>query len=194
MSLNSKHHHFILHKPYGYLSQLVNNQLRRRNKRLLSELYDFPKGTMAIGRLDESSEGLLFLTTDGKVSEYIRSHHIDKEYYVQLDGIIDDHALIQLQKGVSISVLGRKYKTQPAKAFRVIEVDHLPIAERKIRDKRHGPTCWVSITVREGKFRQIRKMTASIGFPTLRLIRVRIGSVHLKLLSGQVEEVSAFKY
>jgi len=67
------HRHFIIHKPYGYLSQFVNNQTKRKNKKLLGELHDFPDGTMSIGRLDEDSEGLLFLTTDGKVSEQVEA-------------------------------------------------------------------------------------------------------------------------
>ena len=109
MPKNTNHQHFILHKPYGYLSQLVNNQIRRKNKKLLGELYDFPEGTMAIGRLDESSEGLLLLTTDGKVSEQIRSNKVEKEYYVQVDGIIDDIAIEKLQNGVEIGFDGGKY-------------------------------------------------------------------------------------
>lgn len=78
MVVKKQHHHFILHKPYGYLSQLVNNQNQRKNKRLLGELYDFPDGTMAIGRLDENSEGLLLLTTDGKISNTSEARRLKK--------------------------------------------------------------------------------------------------------------------
>lgn len=183
------HRHFILHKPYGYLSQLVNNQNRRKNKKLLGELYDFPEGTMAIGRLDETSEGLLFLTTDGKVSERVRGQKIDKEYYAQVDGIITDMAIKRLQMGVEIGIHGSKYLTKPCKVRRIGSVAHLPLAERHVRDDRHGPMSWVSITLREGKFRQVRKMTAAVGFPTLRLVRVRIGEIHLTNNSGTIEEV-----
>ena len=76
-----KHQHFILFKPYGYLSQFINNQTKRNNKKLLGELFPFPTGTMAIGRLDEPSEGLLLLTTDGMTSEYIRSCKVEKEHF-----------------------------------------------------------------------------------------------------------------
>lgn len=76
-----KHQHFVLYKPFGVLSQFVNNKTRK--KKLLGDLYPFPKGTMAIGRLDTSSEGLLFLTTDGAKSEEVRSKKIEKEYYVK---------------------------------------------------------------------------------------------------------------
>jgi len=192
MSKSTKHHHFILHKPYGYLSQLVNNQTRRKNKKLLGELLDFPEGTMAIGRLDETSEGLLLLTTNGKVSEHIRSQKVEKEYYVLVDGIIDDDAIEKLQNGVEIGFDGKKYKTKPCKAFHVFTVGHLPIADRKVRDERHGPKSWIGIVVTEGKFRQVRKMTAAVGFPTLRLIRVRIGNISLQIKVGKVKEVDGF--
>ncbi len=192
MSKDYLHRHFILHKPYGYLSQLINNQNRRKNKHLLGELYNFPKGIMVIGRLDETSEGLLFLTTDGKVSEYIRSRNIEKEYYVQVDGIITNDAISKLQKGVEIGFDGKKYITKPCKAHLVKTVDHLPLVNRKVRDERHGPKSWASITVTEGKFRQIRKMTAAVGFPTLRLVRVRIGNMHLTNKPGSVTEVDIF--
>ena len=192
MATTKTHRHFILHKPYGFLSQLINNQNRRKNKLLLGELHDFPEGTMAIGRLDETSEGLLLLTTDGKESEYIRSRKVEKEYYVQVDGIITQSAIEQLQEGVEISINGETYRTKPCKAQLVEDILHLPLANRHIRDERHGPKTWASITITEGKFRQIRKMTAAVGFPTLRLVRVRIGNIHLTNATGNVTEVEQF--
>ena len=185
------HQHFILHKPYGFLSQFIYEL--KRKKKLLGELYNFPEGTMAIGRLDEDSEGLLLLTTDGKVSEQIRSKKVDKEYYVQVDGIITLEAIEKLQNGVEIGFEGTKYTTKPCKAFLVSEIPNFGERAKKIRDERHGPTSWASITVNEGKFRQVRKMTAAVGFPTLRLVRIRIGNVHLnELIAGEVIEVSDF--
>jgi len=192
MTNTKTHQHFILHKPFGFLSQLINNQNRRKNKRLLGELYNFPAGTMAIGRLDETSEGLLLLTTDGKESAYIRSQNVEKEYYVQVDGIITETAIEHLQKGVEISINGEKYMTKPCKAYLVDAVTHLPFENRHVRDERHGPKSWASITLTEGKFRQVRKMTAAVGFPTLRLIRVRIGNIHLSNSAGNVTEVAKF--
>jgi 23S rRNA pseudouridine2457 synthase len=187
------HQHFILHKPYGYLSQFIYEL--KRKKKLLGELYDFPQGTMAIGRLDEDSEGLLLLTTDGKVSEQIRSKKVDKEYYVQVDGIITQEAVDQLKKGVEIGFNGTKYITKPCQSRLIDEIPNFGTRGKKIRDERHGPTSWASITVNEGKFRQVRKMTAAVGFPTLRLIRVRIGNVHLDhLQSGEVKEVIDFNF
>lgn len=185
------HRHFLLHKPYGFLSQFIYNL--KRNKKLLGELYDFPKGTMAIGRLDEDSEGLLLLTTDGKMSDFITSKKVDKEYYVQVDGIINDEAIDKIKRGVEIGFEGKKYITKPCEASIVNEIPNFGLRGKKIRDERHGPTSWATITVNEGKFRQIRKMTAAVGFPTLRLIRVRIGAVYLNnLKSGEVIEVENF--
>jgi 23S rRNA pseudouridine2457 synthase len=184
------HRHFIIHKPYGYLSQFTGE---KEKKKKLGELYDFPEGTMAIGRLDEDSEGLLLLTTDGKVSEQVRSKKIEKEYYAQVDGIITDEAIEQLKRGVEIGLRNEKYTTLPCAAFKLDADPGFPPRTRKIRDDRHGPTSWVSITLSEGKNRQVRKMTAAVGFPTLRLFRVRIGGIHLgDLEAGQVKEVEDF--
>ncbi|MDO6741256.1 MULTISPECIES: pseudouridine synthase [Polaribacter] len=186
-----KHRHFILHKPYGYLSQFINNQTKRK-KKLLGELHDFPEGTMAIGRLDFASEGLLLLTTDGKVSAEIRSNKYEKEYYVQVDGIITQKEMEQLKNGVEIGFEGKKYTTKPGKAF-LIDDPKFALRSQKIRDERHGPTSWVSVIITEGKFRQVRKMTAAVGFPTLRLIRVRIGEIKIdNLANGKVLEVDGF--
>ncbi|ALJ00510.1 pseudouridine synthase [Rufibacter tibetensis] len=185
------HRHFILHKPFGYLSQFIGNP---KNKKLLGDLYDFPAGTMAIGRLDQDSEGLLLLTTNGKMSEYVRGRKVEKEYYAQVDGIITPEAIVQLQKGgIEISHEKQPYFTLPCVATRLDPAPDSPERSRRVRDDRHGPTSWISITLTEGKNRQVRKMTAAVGFPTLRLIRVRIGSIILgNLAPGQVQEVEEF--
>lgn len=181
------HRHFILHKPYGTISQFVNPH--KRKKKLLGELFDFPEKTMAIGRLDVNSEGLLLLTTDGKVSEYVRSKKVEKEYYVQVDGEITQEAVTLLKTGVEIGFDGKKYITKPCEAS-LISAPNFKERTQKIRDERHGPTSWISITLTEGKFRQVRKMTAAVGYPTLRLVRIRIGSILLEGLDlGKVKEV-----
>lgn len=191
--MTEKHRHFIIFKPFGYLSQFINNQSKRTNKKLLGELHPFPLETMAIGRLDETSEGLLLLTTDGKMSEFIRSSKIEKEYYVQVDGIITNDAVEQLKNGVEIGFEGAKYQTKPCKASLIKNIPNFPKRSKKIRAERHGPTSWVSITLREGKFRQVRKMTAAVGFPTLRLVRVRIGNITVeKIEDATVIEVEKF--
>jgi 23S rRNA pseudouridine2457 synthase len=185
------HKHYIIFKPYGYLSQFTYNL--KRTKKLLGELYVFPEGTMAIGRLDEDSEGLLLLTTDGMMSEIVRSKKVEKEYYVQVDGLVHQEAIDQLKRGVEIGFKGTKYITLPCQA-RILESNpDFPVRGKKIRDERHGPTSWLSVTVTEGKFRQVRKMTSAVGFPTLRLVRVRVGNVHLdNLQPGEVKEVAEF--
>lgn len=178
------HQHFMLYKPYGYLCQFV---CELKKKKLVGSLYNFPEGTMAIGRLDEDSEGLLLLTTDGRMSEHIRSNKIEKEYFVQVDGLITDEAVKLLQNGVEIGIREVKYKTLPCIAFRLKAEPVFPPRSKKIRDDRHGPTSWVSITVTEGKFRQIRKMSAAVGYPTLRLVRVRIGNFKIGTMhAGEV--------
>jgi 23S rRNA pseudouridine2457 synthase len=148
---------------------------------------------MAIGRLDEESEGLLFLTTDGMMSETVRSKKIEKEYYAQVDGLITEKSLEKLRNGVEIGIRNVKYLTKSCKTFRLETAPDFPPRVRKIRDDRHGPTCWISITLTEGKERQVRKMAAAVGFPTLRLIRVRIGNIYLGTLEAcKVIEVESF--
>jgi len=190
MSELDTYRHFTMHKPYGYMTQFVYNN--KRKKKLLGELYEFPEGTMAIGRLDEHSEGLLFLTTNGKASALVRGRKIEKEYHVRVDGIITQTDIDRLKKGVEIGINGVKYQTLPCEASLLSNPDY-PERSRRVRDDRHGPTSWVSITIKEGKFRQVRKMTAAVGFPTLRLIRYRIGETTIEgLLSGEVKEVEQF--
>ena len=116
--------------------------------------------------------------------------NFEKEYYVQVDGLITTKAIDELRNGVGISVHGTPYITKPCKA-KIIEKPNLPQRGKKIRDERHGPTSWVSITLREGKFRQVRKMTAKVGFPTLRLVRYRVGSHTIEdMENGDVKQIT----
>jgi len=189
----TQHRNFILYKPVGYLSQFINNQSKRKNKKLLGALYDFPAGTMAIGRLDENSEGLLLLTTNGKTSALITSGKVEKEYLVEVDGTIDTKAVNQLKLGVGIAVKGKPYTTKPCQAQLVVSGEYADFTSQKNRHEKHGPTSWMTITVAEGKFRQIRKMTAVVGHPTLRLVRIRIGNIQLNnMKAGEVLEVDDF--
>jgi len=161
-----------------------------KNRKVLD---DFPEGIMAIGRLDEKSEGLLLLTTDGKMSDFVNSQKVEKEYYAQVDGDITEEAVAKLRAGVEIGFDGKKYQTKPCKAFKLDTIPDVPVAQQKIRDDRHGPTTWVSITLNEGKFRQVRKMTSAVGFPTLRLVRVRVGNLGINAMqAGDVIEHSTF--
>lgn len=188
-----KHRHFIMFKPYGYLSQFYSNSKQQEKKNFLGDLYNFPENAMAIGRLDEKSEGLLLITTDGKTSDFVNSQKVDKEYYALVNGDISEEALVKLRTGVEIGFDGKKYITKPCKVFKLDVIPELPERSKKIRDDRHGPTSWVSITLNEGKFRQVRKMTSAVDFPTLRLVRVRVGAISIdKMNAGAVIEVHNF--
>lgn len=168
------------------VSQFISNDDKQRRKRFLGELGDFVPESMAVGRLDEKSEGLLLITTNGKWSNQInKSNNVDKEYYVQVDGAIDDIAIESLQNGVAIGINGKKYLTKKCEVAILDEIPQLPETSQKIRDDRHGPTSWLRIILHEGKFRQIRKMTSAVGFPTLRLARVRIGNFTLEELNNE---------
>lgn len=182
------HKHCLLYKPYGYISQLSSNDERQlRKKKFLKDLPKVPTTMMPVGRLDEKSEGLLMLTTSGQLSNTINKAGIEKEYWVLVDGAITDAAINLLKEGVLIGIHGTKYETKPCKVERITETPKLPERSKKIRDERHGPVTWLSITITEGKFRQIRKMTSAVGFPTLRLVRVRIGNLTLgELQPGDV--------
>jgi len=186
------HRHFLIYKPFKMVSQFITNDRHQKNKRFLGELADFPKGCMAIGRLDETSEGLLIITTDGSLSHRINnSEAFDKEYYALVDGDMTLEAVQKLKEGVEISVNGKTYLTQPCQVNKLNLIPELPPTHQKIRDDRHGPTSWVSIILNEGKFRQVRKMTSAVGFPTLRLARARIATFSYKgMRCGEVKELS----
>ena len=120
---------------------------------------------------------------------------VEKEYYAQLDGEINEEAINFLGNGVEIGFGGKKYMTKPCEVKRLDELPNFPIRSKKIRDDRHGPTSWISITLKEGKFRQVRKMTSAVGFPTLRLIRVRVGKITLSNMKvGEVNDIDLEEY
>ncbi|MDB3977391.1 pseudouridine synthase [Flavobacteriaceae bacterium] len=173
---NTTHSYFKIFKPYGVVSQFTSNDKHAKNKTFLGALGDFPEGTMAIGRLDEPSEGLLLLTTNGAYSYHVNNSGIEKEYYAQVDGLIGLSEILKLQEGVYITSDNKPFLTKACKVSLLENTPVLPKRAKKIRDNRHGPTSWISITLTQGKFRQVRKMTSAVGFPTLRLVRVRIGS------------------
>ncbi|WP_047245338.1 pseudouridine synthase [Maribacter thermophilus] len=186
------HQHFKIYKPFGMLSQLTSGEERQlRKKKFLSELYQFPEGVMPIGRLDEKSEGLLLMTTNGKLTDYINNAGVEKEYLAQLDGVINDAAIQRLQKGVSIGLFGKKYKTKPCKVRIQKPPIGLPAPHSKLRIGVHRANSWVSIILTEGKFRQVRKMTAAVGFPTIRLVRIRIGDQSIDTMKeGEVIQLN----
>lgn len=185
-SLKSKpFKYFLAYKPYGMLTQFTDNSGRKT----LADLYDFPQDVYSVGRLDMDSEGLILLTNDKSITDLLLNPKFshEREYLVQVEGVPNKDDLKKLEKGVIIE--GRK--TLPAKA-KFLEIAPQFIEERipPIRERKNIPVSWISLALIEGKNRQVRKMTASIGFPTLRLIRFRIGKVQLNgLRPGQVREI-----
>lgn len=168
--------YIIFHKPYQVLSQFS----REGDKKTLQEFFPhLQKDIYPVGRLDFDSEGLLLLTNDKALNHRLLdpAYAHKRTYHVQVDGAINEEALNNIRKGVVIQVDGKPYKTKPAEV-------HLPenepeVAERDppVRYRKSIPTSWIALTLTEGKNRQVRRMTAAVGFPTLRLIRYSIGSV-----------------
>jgi len=164
--------YIILHKPYGVLSQFTPEI---EGQRTLAE-FDLPKDLYAAGRLDQDSEGLLLLTNDGLlIKRLLEPGKHERTYLVQVEGIPTKEALAQLEKGVVI----QRYHTLPAKVKLLGEEPKLPPREPPIRMRKNIPTSWFELTLTEGKNRQVRRMTAAVGYPTLRLIRLAIGGVTL---------------
>jgi len=151
------------------------------DKPTLADLnFKFPKDVYPVGRLDHDSEGMLLLTNDKKLNHYLlnpKNKHW-RTYWVQVDGAITTEAIEQLKKGVVINLKGNKHNTLPAKA-RIIEEPELPERIPAIRYRKEIPTSWIEISLIEGKNRQVRRMTAAVGFPTLRLVRAKIETLEI---------------
>ncbi len=182
-------------KPFGVLSSFTHEAQPGRADRAASDLppkrtlseFGLPKGVYAAGRLDYDSEGLLILSDDGALIHRLTDprYKLPKTYYVQVEGAPTEAALRQLRQGVTI----KGYRTLPCEA-RALDVEpDLPPRGKPVSP--HGPTAWLEIVLREGKKRQVRHMTAAVGLPTLRLVRVAIGPITIAGLSpGQWRDLS----
>lgn len=171
-------------KPYDVLPCFTDPEGRPT----LGDYIDVP-GVYAAGRLDRDSEGLLLLTSDGALAHYITDpqHHLPKVYLVQVERIPDALALGRLRKGVVVGGI----RTKPAQARLLSEPPQLPDRPVPIRFRKQVPTAWLELTLREGMNRQVRRMTAAVGHPTLRLVRVAIGPITLgNLLPGQWRDLT----
>ena len=152
-----------------------------KKKKCLGELgFEFPKDVYPLGRLDENSEGLLILTNDKTLNFKLLNPEFEHKriYLVQLQGIITNEALQQMEKGVEIALEAGTYLTKPCKVKAVKKPETLPPRGHPISDRL--PTSWIELTLTEGKFHQVRKMTAGVGFPCLRLIRIAIEDIRLE--------------
>ena len=159
----------------------------------LAALGDFPKEVYPVGRLDKDSEGLLLLTDDKALNHQLLNPRFghQRTYYVQVEGIPTSEALAQLQQGVTIQVDGMSYRTKPALVKLVDPAPILPERNPPIRYRASIPDCWLALTLIEGKNRQVRKMTAAVGFPTLRLVRFSMEKITLDGMEvGEVRELS----
>lgn len=164
------------HKPFDVLSQFTKELPIHRT---LAE-FDFPPQVYGIGRLDRDSEGLLLLSDDPRWTARLLDpqHGHERTYWAQVEGRVPEAALATLRGGVVM----KDYQAQPCQARSVTELDpneRLPPRDPPIRHRQNVPTSWLELTLREGKNRQVRKMTAAVGHPTLRLVRVRIGKLRL---------------
>lgn len=183
--MKASYRYFRFFKPYGFLSQFHSNDPKEvRKAKMLSHLPQLPEGLMPVGRLDKDSEGLLLLTDDGGFSNRINSTEVAKTYLVTVDGIIGQTQIDQLLKGVTLLYNGKPFLARALEATLIEKLpEYLPQANPRIRLDAHRKSSNLKLIVNTGKFRQIRKMTAAIGFPTLRLIRIQIGSLGLEGLS-----------
>lgn len=172
MAARQPKRYLLFNKPFNVLCQFTAEGLDRRT---LADYIDEP-GIYPAGRLDFDSEGLLLLTDDGALQHRLTDPRFQhpRTYLVQVEGEITDEALGQLAAGVQV----QDYVTRPAKVRVTAEPD-IPPRDPPVRFRKHIPTSWIELTLTEGRNRQVRRMTAAVGFPTLRLIRVAIGTLQI---------------
>lgn len=178
--------YFIIYKPYGVLSQFSGEG------QTLASLFHFPKEVYPVGRLDKDSEGLLLLTDDKWLNHHLLNPRFghQRSYLAQVEGFPDKESLRKLEKGVDINVDGKMYHTKPSIAKIPEQIPQLPERDPPIRYRKNVPDTWISLTLIEGKNRQVRKMTAAIGFPTLRLVRWSMEKITIEGFAvGEVREL-----
>ncbi|CAN5153553.1 pseudouridine synthase [soil metagenome] len=181
--------YFIIYKPYLVLSQFTSKE----EKQTLADFFTVPKNIYPVGRLDEDSEGLLVLTNDTILNHRLLNSSFvhEREYFVQVDGAITKEAIQQLEYGIEINVNGKPYQTKPCKVILFSDAPVLPQRNPPIRFRAAIPAPWIKMILTEGKNRQVRKMTAKVGFPTLRLVRNRIEMIELgNMQPGDIIELS----
>jgi len=184
------HRYLAFHKPFQVLSQFTHGQdARSPDRRTLADFIHVPD-VYPVGRLDFDSEGLMLLTNDGVWQQRLSHPKFEhpRTYWVQVEGEVNETALVPLRRGLKI----QDYQTRPAEAKLIADPKSLPAREPPIRYRKQIPTAWLEITLTEGRNRQVRRMTAAIGLPTLRLVRVAIGGLWLldSLVPGESRELT----
>ncbi|WP_276133101.1 pseudouridine synthase [Polluticoccus soli] len=182
-------HYYIFYKPFNVLSQFSPEG----EKSTLADFFkEIPKDIYPVGRLDYDSEGLLLLTNDKALTHRLLDPKFahQRTYWVQVEGEVTQQAIEQLSSGVLININGKQHKTKPAIAESIKGEPVVPERTPPIRFRKNIPTSWLSLTLTEGKNRQVRRMTAAVGFPTLRLIRYSIGRITIgELQPGQFKKL-----
>lgn len=168
----------LFHKPYNVLCQFTDDSAHAANRQTLGTFIPVPD-IYSVGRLDRDSEGLLLLTNDNQLKHYLCEPKFGhpRTYWVQVENIPDEAALQKLRDGVMVKGI----KTRPAIAHLLSSQPDIPPRNPPIRERKNIPTAWLELTLTEGRNRQVRRMTAAVGFPTLRLIRVAIGQAPQQL-------------
>lgn len=181
--------YFVVYKPYQVLSQFSSDG----SKKSLKDFFQVPSNAYPVGRLDYDSEGLLIITNDKKINSLLldpKNDH-EREYWIQVEGVPTKAQLLHIEKGVEIKVNDKKYLTRSAKVFLFDEPPEVPERFPPIRFRKSVPDHWMSIILKEGKNRQVRKMSAAVGLPTLRLIRYRISHLTIKdMRPGEMIEMN----
>ena len=179
--------YYIIYKPYKMISQFTSSH----KKKCLDLLnFTFPKDVYPLGRLDENSEGLLILSNDKSLNFKLLNPEFEHKriYLVQLQGVITSEALKQIESGVTIALDAGPYTTKSCKVKQVKKPENLPTRAHPISESL--PTSWIELTLTEGKYHQVRKMTAGVGFPCIRLIRIAIEEIRLENMQpGDVREL-----
>jgi 23S rRNA pseudouridine2457 synthase len=182
------HRYILFYKPYGVLSQFSDGD-GEKQRRTLKDYIPIPK-VYPVGRLDWDSEGLMLLTDRGQLQHRLADPRFghSRTYWAQVERVPDLAAIGQLERGVIVE----NYRTRPAKVRLLEPEPTLPPREPPIRDRKSVPTAWLELVLTEGKNRQVRRMTAKVGFPTLRLVRVAIDRLHLgNMQPGQWRDLTA---
>lgn len=186
--MKQKHQYFIIHKPYKVLSQFSDEN----GNSGLGSIYKLPKNVYPVGRLDLDSEGLLILTNDKSLNNKLlnpKNAH-KRTYWVEVEGIPTEEAMKSFSSGLVININGKPHQTLESEVS-MISPDNMEEREPPVNYKKHPERSWLEIKLIEGKNRQVRRMTAAIGHPTLRLIRVAIEDLFLlPLQSGGITQVS----